>query len=238
MFAPGARPRAADVRRLADTDGQFSISFDPAGEGGQEEGWLELLANGLTFDCTGLAPQVGSEVPELAHSYAVSQDFNAAEQQAILIRPGPHLSAGGTMFPVVRTLAMIAASLAALEGVQAVVWHPARSAIEAGYFRRSVMRWIEGGAFPALGLTALASDGNGGLTSEGLSLFTGQELYLRPEVASDTGEGAKIALRLIDWLVENGRITESLAFTGPSGETLRLEPVDNLGIVEVWRGSH
>ncbi|WP_162925344.1 hypothetical protein [Aurantiacibacter odishensis] len=226
------------MRRLADTDGQFSISFDPSAEGGQEEGWLELLANGLTFDCTGLAPQVGSEVPDLAHSYALPPAFSADEHQAISIRPGPHLSAGGAMFPVVRTLAMIAASLAALDGVQAVAWHPARCAVDAGYFRRTVSNWIEGGVFPALGLAALASDGNGGVRSEGLSLFTGQELHVRPEVANDMAEGSKIALRLLDWLVENGRITESFSFTGPSGETLRLEPVDNLGIVEVWRGSH
>ena len=61
---------------------------------------------------------------------------------------------------------------------------------------------------------------------------------MRPEVVMDRAEASKIALRLLNWLVEHGRITESFGFTGPSGETLRLEPVDNFGIVEVWRGSH
>lgn len=100
------------------------------------------------------------------------------------------------------------------------------------------MRWIEGGAFPGLGLTALSQDADGGLRSEGLAMLTGQELHLRAEVAGDAGERSKIALRLLDWLVENGRITDSFVLTGPSGETLRLEPVDNSAIVEVWRGSH
>lgn len=223
---------------MAEKCGQFSVSLDTSEEGGQEEGWLELLANGLTFDLTGLAPQVGSEMPELAHSYGLPAGFEAREHQAILVRPGPHLAAGGAMFPVVRTLAMIAANLTDLAGVKAVAWHPARAISDADYFRRSVLRWIEGGVFPGLGLAALVPTDDGGLQSEGLSLFTGQEMRMRPEVVTDRAEASKIALRLLNWLVENGRITESFDFTGPSGETLRLEPVENFGFVEVWRGSH
>ena len=139
---------------------------------------------------------------------------------------------------VVWSIPFDAANLAQLEGVKAVAWHPARAISEAGYFRTSVLRWIEGGAFPGLGLTALVPTDDGGLESEGLALFTGQELRMRPEVVMDRAEASKIALRLLNWLVEHGRITESFGFTGPSGETLRLEPVDNFGIVEVWRGSH
>ncbi len=199
---------------------------------------MELLANGLTFDCTGLAPQMGSDLPDIRHSYGLPATFDQPAHQAVTVCPGPNLAGGGTMFPVVRTLAMIAANLAQLDGVEAVAWHPARALCEADYFRRSVTRWIEGGTFPGLGLTALVPCEDGGLVSEGLSLFTGQELRMRPEVVSDNAEASKIALRLLDWLVENGQITESFDFTGPSGETFRLEPVGNLGSVEVWRGSH
>jgi len=226
------------VRALAASTGQFSVSLDTSEEGGQEEGWLELLANGLTFDLTGLAPQPSIEVPATAHTFGIAPGAETDAFQPVLVKPGPHLAAGGAMFPVVRTLAMIAANLAQLEGVKAVAWHPARAISEAGYFRTSVLRWIEGGAFPGLGLTALVPTDDGGLESEGLALFTGQELRMRPDVVMDRAEASKIALRLLNWLVEHGRITESFGFTGPSGETLRLEPVDNFGIVEVWRGSH
>lgn len=225
------------MRALAASSGQFSISLDTSEEGGQEEGWLELLANGMTFDLTGLAPQPCIDVPATAHTFGIA-GAEAETFQPVLIKPGPHLAAGGAMFPVVRTLAMIAAHLVQLDGVKAVAWHPARAVSEAGYFRSSVLRWIEGGAFPGLGLTALVPTEDGGLESEGLSLFTGQELLMTPDVVTDRAEASKIALRLLNWLVEHGRITESFVFTGPSGETLRLEPVDNFGIVEVWRGSH
>lgn len=225
------------MRRLAKECGAFSISLDTSADGGQEEGWLELLANGLTFDLTGLAPQTGSELPMTPHSFGLAPGFDAGAREAILITPGPHLAAGGAMFPVVRTLAMIAANLAQLDGVEGVAWHPARSITDPGHFRRSVLRWIEGGPFPGLGLTSVIPSEDGGLHTEGLALFTGQELRMHPEVVSDKAEATKIALRLLDWLIENGAITESFVFTVPSGETLRLEPVDNSGIVEVWRGS-
>ncbi|MWV28127.1 hypothetical protein [Aurantiacibacter rhizosphaerae] len=192
----------------------------------------------MTFDLTGLAPQPGSSQPGTVHTFGTAPGFDPAQYEAIMIQPGPHLAAGGTMFPVVRTLAMVAATLAQMDNVQAVAWHPARAVSNADYFRRSVMGWIEGGAFPGLGLAALFPTDTGGLQSEGLSLFTGQELYMTPEVVTDRAEASKIALRLLNWLVENGRITQSFDFTGPSGETLRLEPVDNSGIVEVWRGAH
>lgn len=238
LFMPGKRPRAEDVQALASSNADFSISVDPSREGGHEEGWLELLANGLTFDLEGLAPQPCIKVPEIVHTYGIDRSFDVLRQEPVLVRPGPHLAAGGSMFPVVRTLAMIAAHLTRLEGVSAVAWHPARAVSEAGYFRQSVLAWIGGGAFPGLGLTALVPTEEGGLTSEGLSLFTGQELHMMPEIVTDRAEASKIALRLLNWLVEHGRITQSFGFTGPSGETLRLEPVDGTGIVKVWRGSH
>lgn len=238
LFAPGKRPRAAAVRALAEANGKFSVSLDPSLEDGQEEGWVELLANGLTFDLIGLAPQPSIDVPESVHSFGIQPGQDIGEHQALTIIPGPHLAAGGAMFPVVRTLATLAAYLSELDGVEAIAWHPARAISDAGYFRRSVLRWIEGGAFPGLGLAALVPTSDGGLQSEGLSLFTGQELRLSPDVVGDRAEGAKIALRLLNWLVEHGQISEKYAFTGPSGETLRLEPVENFGTVEVWRGSH
>lgn len=229
------RPRAADICAQARKVEQFSISLDPSADGAQEEGWLELLANGLTFDLTGLAPQAPIQVPATIHSFGLSERLDIGQHQAVLITPGPHLAAGGAMFPVVRTLAMIAAQLAELEGVDAVAWHPARAVSDAGYFSRGVLRWLEGGAFPGLGLSALTPTPEGGLASEGLSLFTGQELRLAPDIVADRAEGAKIALRLLNWLVENGHIADPLEFIGPSGETLRLSPSENGTIVDVRR---
>lgn len=213
------------------------MSLDPSADGAQEEGWLELLANGMTFDLSGLAPQSPIEVPAAVHSFGLAGGVDIGAHQAVLITPGPHLVAGGAMFPVVRTLAMIAAHLAELDGVDAVTWHPARAVSDASYFRRGVLRWIEGGAFPGLGLSALVPTPEGGLASEGLGLFTGQELRLAPDIVGDSAEGAKIALRLLNWLVENGRVTDPLEFTGPSGETLRLEPSDNGTVVDVRRAA-
>lgn len=140
------------------------------------------------------------------------------------------------MMPVMRVLALLAAKLSALDGVKAIAWHPARTWNSPTHFCGGVERWIEGGVFPGLGLTALAQSADGGIYSEGLSLFTGQELQLSPDLSPDKTEGAKLALRLIHWLVENGRLDRSEVMTGPDGSPLRLEPSANKSIIQVWRG--
>ena len=246
LFAAGHRPAAAAIRELARKRDGFAVSFDPAaeqagGESGPHGGddgqqWLELLANGLTFDLVGLAPGECAPPPPLAHRFAIAETLDPAGLEAVTLRPGPHLAGGHAMIPVVRSLAWLAALLAQLEGVAAIAWHPARSWCGPGYFREGVLRWVEGGVFPGLGLAALAVTADGGMQSEGLALFIGQELRLEPELAADRAEGAKIAVRLLDFLVEGGPLTSPRRVTGPDGLALRLEPSANGRFVRVWRG--
>ncbi|WP_137679159.1 hypothetical protein [Aurantiacibacter suaedae] len=199
----------------------------------EEEHWAELLANGLTFDVTGLSPGPARVHPERYHllGLAEAEDFSTSE--AITITPGPHLAGGRTMLPVLRSLALLGAMLAELPQVHAVVWHAAGAWSEPGYFRSVILRWIAGGPFPSLGLTAIAPTREGGLKSDGLEIFIGQELVLGPDLARDKAEGTKVAIRLMNWLAESGRITESTSMMGPAGETLRLVPEQNQRIVKV-----
>jgi len=225
------------VRAIAEKSQQFIVSYDPSEEGEDINGWVELLANGLTFDMTGLAPGRSDLLPSLVHTYGLPEGADLSGSEAITIMPGPHISGGGAMFPVLRCLAWMAALLSELPGVEAVAWHPARSCCDARYFRSGVLRWIEGGVFPGLGLAAIAPTSDGGLQSEGLSLFIGQEVYLSPELAADRATGGKTALRLLNWLVENGRVTETASMMGPSGEILRLQPDKNKQIIKVTASS-
>jgi len=236
VFAPGCRPTANDLRLFSAATGQFSLSLDPAPGAPDEPTWVELLANGLTFDCTGLSHGPAEPLPDRAHSFGLAPavDFSAAE--TVTVVPGPHLSVGAAMFPVVRALAWLGAMLAGMPGVEAVVWHGANSYNAPEHFRTGVLRWIAGGVFPGLGLTALVRTTDHGLASEGLALFAGQEIVLAPELALDRAEGAKLALRLMHWLVENGGIAGASGLTGPSGEPLLLEPQPNQHIIKVSRG--
>lgn len=243
LFAPDGRPSVEEVSQLAHETGHFSISHNPAAihAGSPEEHgevWLELLAMGLTFDLRGLAPGNSRALPDAVHRYGLDASFTPENYAVVTLTPGPHLAAGGLMLPVIRCLAWVAAVLTRLPGVVAVAWHPARSFSEPNYFRDSVMRWIDGGAFPGLGLTALSPTPEGGLHSEGLALFTGQELKLCAGLVADKAEGAKIALRLLHWMVEHGTVTEPQLLTGPSGEALRVEPAPAGDVVKVLRNSH
>lgn len=238
LFSRGKRPSARDIGALAENNGGFSISFDPAeGPDDTPEGraWLELLASGLTFDLNGMAPGAAADSPPYRRSLALD-DGSLHTLEALTLAPGPHLSGGAGMLPIIRTLAVLGASLARLEGIRAVAWHTSRCWSEPGLYRDGVLRWVEGGVFPALTLTSLVMAPDGGMQSEGLALFTGQELRLEPEMVDDSAEAAKLAVRLLDHLIERDKVEARHTIAGPDGLPLRLDPSPNGQFVRVCRG--
>lgn len=225
-----------DIQALSVTQGGFAVTLESE-VSEQDLYWAELLANGLTFDLAGLAPGNPAIGMDKGHMFGLPEGFDPSGCEGLTLSPGPHLISGGPMIPVLRCLAWLAAELSGLEHLQAIAWRPARTVCGPVYFRDAVMRWIGGGAFPALGLTALVPQADGSLLSEGLALFTGQELLVEAHPALDQQQAAKVALRLLHWLVENGRVDRTMSLTGPSGETLHLVPQPDEGLVRVRRGS-
>jgi hypothetical protein len=203
----------------------FTISHRPA----PHEGWAELLAHGLAFDLVGLAPAGPAPAPQPRHHYGIA----ACHGEAVTLQPGAHLSGGEGLLPVVRTTAALGSALAGLDGVVAVVWHPARSACAPALFRAGVDGWLAGGAFPVLALASLELGADGAFRSEGLAFLLGQELRLDSLADGDSAKAGKIAARLIHTLVEEGAVLEAAEFTGPGGERLRAQPTDNGRILRV-----
>lgn len=232
LFAHGHRPDAAAIAALASGQGDlvgFSISHRPA----EHPYWLELLALGLTFDLAGLAPGVHAQVDRPAHGFAMPA-ADAAALEAVVIRPGPHLAAGGTLLPVIRAMAAIGCELARLDGVAGVGWLPAGTVMSPDYYLRAVGGWLRGGAFPALGLTALVRTAGGDVRSDGLSFFVGHELALETLAGESPADTSKLALRLIHHLVENGPYSTG-PMTGPGGEPLHCEFTANASILRITR---
>lgn len=230
IFPAAGRPTSGDVARvLAAAAGDLcpAISHDAG------EGWVELLANGLAFDLSGLAPGAGAVMPAMQQAYDLAALPDAA-YAAITLRAGPHMAGAEAMLPVVRTQLGIALALSTLPGLGAVVWHPAGTAMSVAHFARLTSAWLADGPFPALGLTALTRMSDGDLVSRGLSFFCGQELRIKTTSTDNPAQAGKIAIRLIHSLVEGGSVKTGFDFTGPDGERLRGEPADSGKIVEIW----
>ena len=223
LFAPGRRPDAAAVEALA-AGGACAVSHRPAGAGAGDRCWLELLTTGLTFDLSGLAPGTPAEPFVFAHRYGLGSDQDTATAETITLALGPHLAGAEGLLPVVRAAAGLATALAALPGILAIGWRPARALSGTAHFTSSVGTWLAGGAFPALGLTALYRSPDGAMTSEGLALLTGQELRLEPAVDSQPAGDARLAVRLIDRLVALGPVRGSVTLEPIAGQTIVLEP--------------
>lgn len=107
--------------------------------------------------------------------------------------------------------------------------------MEPGYFARIALNWLSGGAFPALGLTAVSQTDEGSVVSHGLAYFTGQELVVEPLKNESPADTVKLAVRLIDYFVRYGPIDKPQPLEGPTGERLLAEPVEGGRQVWIWR---
>ena len=237
LFPAGKRPTTADVRSaIALLDG-VAISHDPGAVPSSDVddcNWLEVVIDGLTFDIVGLAP---------GHAVSLSgavQRANAAsfgEAEAIAIEPGPHLAGGTYILPVLRGLLTLGARLGAeLTDVLAVGWQPSLSTIPTAQLLELAGNWASGGAFPSEFLIRFDARSDGALQSHGLSVFTGQELSLAPDIAESEDLAIRLGSRLANQLVLLGRIEAAEDITGPDGSMLRLEPsTGDVPLVQVLR---
>jgi hypothetical protein len=235
LFAAGKRPTVGDIVRHANKLPQPSFGIaspPPAGEG-----WVELLAKGLSFDCVGLAPVAGLELPPRAQAFGLPKLIEQRTFETIGVLPGPHLREGGRLLPLIRGWIGLGEQLAQLPGVNAVCWSPAASWMEPGYFIRIARDWLGGGAFPALGLTTLDCRDDGSLQSRGLAFFSGQEIRLVPKQGASTAQAARLAVRLIDELVYAGPVSGETTYSGPDGEVLEASAIAGQTHIQVrWVG--
>lgn len=241
LFARGSRPdRSALIAALEDVAG-CSISHDPSQhdtavaavphvprwrDGHLPEGhWLELLKWGMTFDCLGLAPGPAVALPPAAHRVGCPADLCAEDCEAIALVPGPHLADAPNSLPIVRAMLDIGADLVQrLDGVAGISWSPARSLVDPAFFSASVKAWIEGGAFPAIGMVGFSMAPTGRLMTEGLAWFIGQELEFAAELSVDKIEATRLAARLIHELVASGPVAEPCEIALGQGREVRLAP--------------
>lgn len=223
LFAGGKRPSAGDIERVlasaAPSAVAAAVSFRPRDDA---EGMLELLISGLTFDLCGLRPGAGMSVPPERHRYGTIADHENHKLEAITLIPAQHIASGFAMIPVVQAMAGLAAHIAQPLAAKAVCWHPAQTWMEPQYYSRIVLNWLSGGPFPALGLTALQANSEG-VRTEGLGFFVGQELQVDGLPGEAKRDNAKLAMRLIDRVVCEGRFTGDGTLDGPDGQRLHIE---------------
>lgn len=221
IFAEGQRPDLDAVAALAAAPGAampFALSHIPEAD----QNWVELLSAGLTFDLHGLAHGPATVYPGAGALLGLAE---APEGEVLSLQPAPHLADGPGVLPVVRVLAGIGVQLASLPGVLAAHWQPASCWMTVKYYSGVIAEWLDGGAFPALGLTSLRREPDGAMTSLGLDFFIGQELRFEPDRRLPPAAIAKAAVRLVHSLVESGPLRSRAEYAGPEGSVLVIEPV-------------
>lgn len=257
LFAAGKRPTRAAIKDFAESQRSVSISLDPSdgaplqlvaadgedvspGAGlrsaATDNVWVELLRDGLTFDLHGLAPGDFCEFPEFEHRFDLERAPGAFRLEALRLVPGQHLTGGEASIPVVKCMVALARDLTHhFDDLVAIVWPPSKSAIGRRFFESVSTAWLEGGAFPALGLTAFRETIDGALQSVGLEYWIGQELRIEQPIASDKVAATRLGVRLINQLILIGGLDDSERIIAPDGTRLVMRPSRNGKFVRVWR---
>ncbi|QIG53066.1 hypothetical protein G6N82_01840 [Altererythrobacter sp. BO-6] len=259
LFAEGQRPDREAIRNFVNAQPGVALTLDPlsrpslfiVNEGdtqqtvansqaelrSKERVWVELLREGLTFDLVGLAPGKPVDMPEIEYRFDCGKQLSSGRAEAVQLMPGSHLSGGEASLPVLRALLALARDLVQhFEQVEVVAWPPSSSMIGRRFFESTTTAWLEGGVFPALGLTAFRQTIDGGLQSVGLSFLIGQELRIEPKLAIDKAAATRLGVRLINQLVLAGPVERAEQIIGPDGQRLQLDPSANRKFVRVWGG--
>lgn len=257
VFNQSERPTRRTVHDALARHSLVSVSFDPGGErrlhliGGREaevgngktvsvQGrsteWLELLANGMTFDLAGLGPGQAIALPDVDAVFDLEAAPTSILSSGVSLSPGSHLSGGKRTLPVLRGLLAVACEIvSAIPEVQALVWGPAKSVMSAKYFESIASAWLEGGPFPALGMVSYQATSDGALHSVGLSFWLNKELRIEPELANDRVSATRLSTRIVNHLISAGDLEEQTIFTAPDGQTLLLSLSSDQKLIRVSR---
>jgi hypothetical protein len=244
LFAKGKRPDRHAIGAFAARLPSLTVSHDPvSGDTPHDEAqwpaqleWIELLQHGLTFDLSGLAPGPASPSPALVHRFDLPALPSPDVCEALVMRPGPHLAEGGGSLPVMRGMLGLGCDFVRqFPDLLALGWGPASTASGARFFESVVSAWIDGGPFPALGLTAFAETDDGALESFGLAFWIGQELRIEPPLSAERVAATRLGIRLVNHLVIAGVPSEDDRIVSPDGTRLVLRPSRSRALISVWR---
>jgi hypothetical protein len=230
LFAAGKRPDRAAIAAIAGLLEEIAVPD------GDRLIRAELLSQGLTFDLGGLMPGPAAAFPAIEHRFDLPAMPSADGFEALALTLGPHLAAGGRSQPVSRGMLGVTCELVRhFDDLDAVCWGPSRSAIGRRFFESVVSAWLDGGAFPALGLCTFAAQADGVLESIGLGFWIGQELRIEPPLSTDKVAATRLGVRIINQLVLTGGIEGDERITAPDGTRLVLRPSIDRALINVWR---
>lgn len=254
LFPSGQRPGRAEIRQFVKANPQVSLTFDPAdtplrvvGESSNEivpqrnlnsganvSNWVELLGSGLAFDLIGLSEGESCSLPVFSQKFDFDHVADGGGYEGVCLLPGDHLSGGERSLPILRSMMGLARDfLSYFDSAEAILWPPARSLVGRMFFESTITAWLDGGPFPALGLTSFELTDEGALMSVGLEHLIGQELQVDPSLAENPAAGTRLGVRLINQLVLSGAVETADQIIAPDGAKLMLEPIEGGKILRV-----
>ncbi|MAF28912.1 MAG: hypothetical protein CL820_06695 [Croceicoccus sp.] len=168
-----------------------------------------------------------------AHCFEIDRDL-IGDCLAVTIAASPAFVSDFDPVDMLRHQCALALELLDAQAV-GVFWSGADCLMGADYFRRMVSVWIDGGAFPALGLTALVREDTGVMRSTGLEFLVGQEVAVLPGEGMEGRDQARLAIRMIDFLVREGPIQQDQTIDVDGFGPVHVQVDANKGHINLYR---
>lgn len=221
-------------------EGHVQSVLDPQGCGhdpSQDNGWIVRLSGSEAGDTLHLG--IANEPISIAAGSLAEHRFDVQVSlldgcRALRISAGADTDTRSDPVELLRAQCRLALDLLN-DDVLAVLWSGADSLLGADYFRRMVGIWLDGGAFPALGLAALVKDERGVVRSVGLDVLVGQDVAVLPASGMSAADQARLAMRVMDFLVREGPVQQdqSVAVDGFGMINMQIDPKE--GVINLYR---
>ncbi|MXP25081.1 hypothetical protein GRI39_03345 [Altererythrobacter indicus] len=228
FFTPGKRPSFDAIWRMCEDSGN-TIELRSA-----TVGRTSLSYAGFQFELNGLSPGRPAFVPRETRNARIGVEFRSGEFESVELSLWVAKNVEFRLANPVRALTHVAAELSELPDARAVQWNRSKNLCQTERFRNAIRKWPKRDALPSEGLISICRMPDGGLQTDGLHLFSGQEVRLEPEVAEAVTESHQIALSIAQRFAREGALAAPMRIKNPFGGHLRIEPSENKRFIRVW----
>ncbi|WP_147395495.1 hypothetical protein [Altericroceibacterium spongiae] len=227
-FGKGLRPDFNTVRNLFSEKNEVDECHLTASNK------ISFVLPGLFLELTGIRPGNMAIVPRPLRMPDKFSEFRFSDVETLSLSMPFEAKQSRLWSSINLTFAKLLSDFTHLPGVEAVQWHPARSLCLPDIFQRSIESWERGKDFLGQELISAAPMADGGIQTEGLWLFAGQEVRIEPELVEPKRGNSELALHLAQYFAHNGPLTKPMRFKSPLSGYLRAEPSSNGRFIRVY----
>ncbi|VAW05840.1 hypothetical protein MNBD_ALPHA04-1624 [hydrothermal vent metagenome] len=188
-------------------------------------GAKEIMFDGMQFLLHGYDTQNTQNIIASSSPNCVFCETPSKSAVCVGLSLGQHIIDAPNIGRVNRTFLLLAKYVGNVINADSFAWLPGKNIVGSQYFNEALETYINKGIFPVLIQISFKTEAPGIFRSVGLSYFADQEIELITPRDFPRNEAIKRMVRIVDDIVENGKIKARLESKGLArGERIEFLP--------------